>query len=155
VRVLVETLFARIDGETVRAAAERREVAGDESPNLVARAVVAERYPSARDEAVVHSTSWRYVAGEIVLTYLVYWDHIPKDDLTTALPIRRVVEEGSDSIADPGDVEQVAIHAVRHLAFLVKEDPEKYEGKIRTQALVALQNVAPDVFRELVPTEAT
>ena len=76
---------------------------------------------------VVHSTSWRYEEGRIVLTYVVVVDppqRLPPDSLEL-LPIKRADLARGSSLA-PADsitVDAVLEHAVRHLAWLSREDP--------------------------------
>lgn len=77
------------------------------------------------EEAVVHSTSWRYQPeGHVVLTYAVCPDPEP------ALPSVELADlslaRGSSPTApSPEDVRvsHVVAHALRHLAFLLVTDP--------------------------------
>jgi hypothetical protein len=76
---------------------------------------------------VVHSTSWRYEEGRIVLTYVVVVD------LTSSLPsgslepveVRRAEIDRGESMAPPESIHLAAVleHALRHLAWLIRDDP--------------------------------
>ena len=75
---------------------------------------------------VVHSTSWRYDQGDVVLTYIVVID--PHDDLPPGSLEPREVERSEvargDSMAPPRSITVAAVleHAIRHLSWLVKDD---------------------------------
>lgn len=74
---------------------------------------------------LVHSTSWRYEQGRLILTYLVTVR--PPDgpsEWLTDEPITRADLARGDAMGLPVeiDVAQVIEHAFRHLAWLVKDD---------------------------------
>ena len=76
---------------------------------------------------VVHSTSWRYEEGRIVLTYVVVVDppqQLPPNSLEL-VPVKRSELARGSSMAPAGSitVEAVLEHAVRHLAWLSHDDP--------------------------------
>jgi hypothetical protein len=76
---------------------------------------------------VVHSTSWRYEEGRIVLTYIVVVDPpqaLPPGSLEL-VPVERSDLARGASMAPPESitVEAVLEHAVRHLAWLSRDDP--------------------------------
>ena len=76
---------------------------------------------------VVHSTSWRHAEGRLVLTYLAVAQppaEIAPDTLV-AIPVERT-ELARGGATDPPrgiGVVQVIEHALRHLAWLVRDDP--------------------------------
>jgi hypothetical protein len=76
---------------------------------------------------VVHSTSWRYEAGRILLTYVVVVE--PTSDLPPgsleAVEVERVGLDRGPSMAPPGSIrlEAVLEHALRHLSWLIRDDP--------------------------------
>lgn len=72
-RVVAEVLFARIAGRALRFQVARLDLArsrGDPDESAREFADMRRREPDA--VRVVHSTSWRYERGGIVLSYLVY-----------------------------------------------------------------------------------
>lgn len=75
---------------------------------------------------MVHSTSWRHADPEVVLTYLavVAMSGGPPPSWEAA-PIMRAELARGDATAPPAgiDVLQVVEHALRHLAWLVHDDP--------------------------------
>jgi predicted PurR-regulated permease PerM len=72
--------------------------------------------------AILHSTSWRFADDVVVLTYAALPDpdpHLP----TRPVPLGQVVTSGDPEEPDPQpDLDNVAAHACRHLAFLMKTD---------------------------------
>jgi hypothetical protein len=76
---------------------------------------------------VVHSTSWRHEGGRLVLTYLAVVEpatSLPADTLE-AIPVPRTDLARGDATAPPRDIGvlQVIEHALRHLSWLVRDDP--------------------------------
>ena len=71
-----------------------------------------------------HGTSWRYEAGQTVLTYLVWVDFKSLDCLpTSVLSISNVACSKSASTLSPRPekicVDQVLVHGLRHLRYLM------------------------------------
>ena len=100
---------------------------------------------------IVHSTSWRHEEGRIVLTYVAVVNvpaSLPPDSLVT-MPVRRVdlARGGATSAPESIGVEAVLEHALRHLSWLVRDDPAV------TRALAGWQEVLagfePEPFRSL------
>ncbi|MDA0636594.1 hypothetical protein OUY22_24535 [Nonomuraea sp. MCN248] len=140
--VRVETLMLRAsaDGSWAYRRAEVRPEPG-ESPDEAARRSCG---VSAGDQlTVVHSTSWRHLPdGEIVLTYAVCPDPEP---WLPAVTLPRLEPARGAAPARPApervEVDHVAAHAVRHLAFLLAEDPIVRRTLLRHPALApALEN---------------
>src|SRR5216683_5796278 len=76
---------------------------------------------------VVHSTSWRHEEGRIILTYVAVVEapeQLAKDSLL-ALPVERaeLARGGATSAPQSIGVNAVIEHALRHLAWLVRDDP--------------------------------
>ena len=93
-------------------------------PSQFVQEVVAWYPLSAR---VVHSTSWRYEEGRIILTYVVVVDpprELPPSSLEMFLVERSDLARG-DSLAPPESITVAAVleHAIRHLAWLIRDDP--------------------------------
>jgi hypothetical protein len=100
---------------------------------------------------IVHSTSWRYEDGRIVLTYVVVVEPpvlLPPDSLELA-PIRRSDLARGAATAPPDSITVNAVleHAVRHLAWLHREDPA-IAAELSGWAVV-LDAYAPEPFRAL------
>jgi hypothetical protein len=76
---------------------------------------------------LVHSTSWRSEEGTVVLTYAVVVDPpvaLPPDSLFE-LPVERAALARGGSVSAPARIAVAAIieHALRHLSWLVSDDP--------------------------------
>lgn len=99
---------------------------------------------------VLHSTSWRHEADHVVLTYLavVAPPEEPNPNLASE-PVERVELARGDRAAAPASiaVEQVLEHALRHLAWLLADDPAVAAALPDWQ--VALAGYVPEPFRGL------
>lgn len=76
---------------------------------------------------VVHSTSWRSDEGRTILTYVAVVDPpdgLPPDSLVRLTVARAELARG-EAMAAPRSigVEAVLEHALRHLSWLVRDDP--------------------------------
>jgi hypothetical protein len=103
------------------------------------------------EPVVVHSTSWRHEEGRVILTYVAVIEtprSLPPDSLLK-LRVGRASLARGDAMAAPRSigVDAVLEHALRHLSWLVKDDPAVMETLSSwTQALAAFQ---PEPFRAL------
>jgi len=75
---------------------------------------------------VLHSTSWRHSGDEVVLTYLAVVSPVagPPPSWET-IPVERAELARGDATGPPVSigVVQVIEHGLRHLAWLVRDDP--------------------------------
>ena len=76
---------------------------------------------------VVHSTSWRHEEGRVILTYVAVVappSHLPADSFVQ-LPVGRAELARGQAMAAPNAIafDAVLEHALRHLSWLVKDDP--------------------------------
>jgi hypothetical protein len=134
----VELIAARFEGDRLRYQVGRQPCATGIDPDDTARAATAWRFPDIPlRRVVVHSTSWRYEHGTLVLTYLAYSDELPFDTLPQVLP--RETEAVGTSVAS------VVAHAIRHLAFLSRQEPENYARAISPETLGHLARIDPVV----------
>ena len=100
---------------------------------------------------VVHSTSWRHDGERLVLTYLAVVDEpgsIPGDSLEAVDVIRSDLARG-DATTPPRDIGvlQVIEHALRHLSWLVVDDPAIGEALPDWRPI--LDRYQPEPFRAL------
>ena len=143
-RVLAEILFARIAGRDLRFQVARLDLERSRrDPDASVREFADARLGEPDAVRVVHSTSWRYERGRIVLSYLVYSDRLAPPGKT-----RRARMDALPSPEEPArdarDRDRaVASHALRHLAFLVAEDPDKYRPKLSAETIRALRPLRP------------
>ena len=138
-RVVVELIAARVVGENVHFVMGASDCPRNTDPEPVARAELARLFPELwLRRVILHSTSWRFEDEHIVLSYLAYSDDFVAVDLPLMFPLERV-EDLNDAPS------AFVAHAIRHLAFLTREDPAKYEKRVRPEVMVALRKVAPEL----------
>ena len=100
---------------------------------------------------VVHSTSWRHEEGRVVLSYIAVVEppaSLPAGTLA-AIPVARADLARGDATAPPPEIGvlQVIEHALRHLSWLVKDDPAIGEALPDWREL--LDGYQPEPFRAL------
>jgi hypothetical protein len=99
---------------------------------------------------VLHSTSWRHAGAEVVLTYLaVVPPVLSSPESWQIAPIARAELARGDTTAPPTAiaVAQVLEHALRHLAWLVADDPAIATALPGWSAV--LESYVPEPFRAL------
>jgi hypothetical protein len=99
---------------------------------------------------VLHSTSWRHAGTEAVLTYLTVVssaDRLPPG--WVMIPVGRAELARGDTKAPPPTigVEQVLEHALRHLSWLLRDDPVISETLPEWREFLA--DYTPEPFRAL------
>ena len=101
---------------------------------------------------VLHSTSWRQPGDEVVLTYVAVVPlstQLPRSFVE--MPVARTDLARGDATAPPPiiGVAQVLEHALRHLAWLVQDDPV-VAGELAGW-IGALESYIPEPFRSFGP----
>ena len=98
---------------------------------------------------LVHSTSWRRDRDAVILSFVVVIDPDAVGEMTSA-PIRRAELARSEATAAPRDIafQQVVEHGLRHLAWLVADDPV-VAGELSGDWRRALADYVPEPFRAL------
>jgi hypothetical protein len=93
--------------------------------------------------AFLHSTSWRYEDGMLVLSYVALPDQVPL--ATRPVNVDAMVVSNSPLVPSPCAVEldAVAAHACRHLALLPTTDPVAVEAAAAAPQLWALIGKLP------------
>jgi hypothetical protein len=110
---------------------------------------VLKLYPLA--PIVVHSTSWRHEEGRVILTYVAAVElpaRLPDDSLV-GLPVGRAELARGEATAAPKviAVDAVVEHAMRHLSWLVKDDPAVIQSLASWKDPLA--DYQPEPFRAL------
>jgi hypothetical protein len=137
-QAVLELVAARVDRDQVRFMLARRACSGGTDPDDIAQEGMDAQFPTLpRDRVVLHSTSWRYGDGILTLTYLGYSDELPLSELPLMLP--------PDARPNGDDADSVVAHAIRHLAFLIRQDPEKYGRPLSDETRAYFAGVEPDV----------
>ena len=121
--VVVEVIVLRVSGDGGLAfRVLTGGLSGDRHPDAIARELLGLSHDT--QEYLLHSTSWRHEpAGQVLLTYACCPD--PRPDLAAVpLPGTALARGSGPASPSPGRlrIEQVAAHAVRHLAFLQHTD---------------------------------
>ncbi|MEU4160463.1 hypothetical protein [Actinoplanes sp. NPDC026670] len=116
---VVEVFRLGVRGARLTYRVSEHRLSGDVHPDDLAR-----RLAGSGQVDMLHSTSWRFDAGRIVLTYVTLPDPDPGDavELDPATPLAAGDDPLSPSPA-VADRAAVAAHACRHLAFLRHTDP--------------------------------
>jgi len=134
----VELIAARFEGDRLRYLVDGDACTTGVDPDETARAATTRLFPAIPlRRVVVHSTSWRYEHEKLVLTYLAYSDELPFDGLPRVLP--------REPNAVGAGVASVVAHAIRHLAFLVREEPDEYRRALSPETLAHLARIDPEV----------
>ncbi|HUG29277.1 MAG TPA: hypothetical protein VMQ65_02020 [Candidatus Limnocylindria bacterium] len=99
---------------------------------------------------VLHSTSWRHDGDHVVLTYLAVTDAPAglNPNLTSEPVAHTELARGGETVA-PASIAtaQVLEHALRHLAWLVTDDPAVSSALPEWRS--ALEGYLPEPFRQL------
>ena len=103
------------------------------------------------EPVVVHSTSWRHEEARIILTYVAVVTppaQLPADSLVEMKVTRAELARGKAMAAPTAiAVEAVLEHALRHLSWLVKDDPAVTEALADWKSVLAA--FQPEPFRAL------
>jgi class 3 adenylate cyclase/CRP-like cAMP-binding protein len=126
------------------------QVGGDGSRHP-GEAVVAELGKYGVRPAAVHSTSWRFERGRLVVTYLaVLEEPVPSGTGLNVSEVRRRELARGTATGPPPEIEidHVIEHALRHLAWLSRDDPV-IKDLLHGGWLQALEAYEPEPFRSL------
>ena len=114
----VETLLLGVHAGHLTYRRAQRDLPDNEHPDHIARQLAG------LTAEMLHSTSWRFAEGRIVLTYAALPD--PEPATATALGPATPIAIGPDPLtpSPPAiNAADVVTHACRHLAFLRHTDP--------------------------------
>ncbi len=118
---------------------------GADPMQVVARLVRA----NLGEPVLVHSTSWRQSRGGVVLTFVAVMDADTVATLERAPVLRAdLVRGGATSAAQGIGVAPVIEHGLRHLAWLVKDDPV-VAATLPVEWHELLRDYVPEPFRVL------
>jgi len=121
---IVETLLLRAEGGGLRYRARAQELPEGAHPDPVARDLAGFTGMLTGPARLLHSTSWRFASGRVVLTYVALPD--PEPAATHAIdpdrPAPYALDPLSPALSGIGP-HDVAVHACRHLAYLWRTDP--------------------------------
>ena len=122
------------------------EVGADEHPLDVVSRVVRDVIGA---PILVHSTSWRRDRDAVILSFVVVIDAALVGAMATS-PVERAVLARSEATTAPRDIawHQVVEHGLRHLAWLVRDDPV-VGTELDPAWATALADYVPEPFRTM------
>jgi hypothetical protein len=99
------------------------------------------------DSLLVHSTSWRFERNSVVLTFLAV---VPSAGQMDAAPVDRsdLARNAEHAAPDAISYGQVLEHALRHLAWLAKDD-DVVRATLDRAWLDTLRGYVPEPFQQL------
>lgn len=98
---------------------------------------------------VLHSTSWRQARGGVVLTFVAVMDDAPVGDLPRQpVPRSELARGGATTAATEVATWAVVEHGLRHLSWLVKDDPIVLD-RLAGDWQQVLAEYVPEPFRHL------
>jgi hypothetical protein len=122
------------------------EIGDDEDPMVVVAATVRR---AIGEPLVVHSTSWRRQRGGVLLTFVTVIDPELVGEMdTTAVARADLARGGTDTAPAAFAYDQIVEHGLRHLAWLVKDDPVVAD-RLDAGWHAILANYVPEPFRHL------
>ncbi|MGX6604532.1 hypothetical protein ACWKSP_20720 [Micromonosporaceae bacterium Da 78-11] len=154
--VAVETLLLGVHDGHLTYRIAQRDLSDSEHPDAAALRLAG--FPADRpdDGRMLHSTSWRFSAGQIVLTYAALPDQEPSTASVLEPSTCPAVSANLLTPSPPAVAEaDVVAHACRHLAFLHHTDPAiAAASRFHPLLWVLLNAYRPDVAG-LLPSLAT
>jgi hypothetical protein len=101
------------------------------------------------DPLLVHSTSWRRDRGAVILSFVAVIDRSLVGSMAS-LPIERGALARGEATAAPKDIAttQVVEHGLRHMAWLVQDDPV-VAAVLSSDWRTVLSTYTPEPFRNL------
>ncbi|MCC7304462.1 hypothetical protein IT418_03575 [bacterium] len=151
-KVALEIFFIKLVGEEVSYQKTITDISSTSlDPTIAINEAISKTFLGGnvpiQDHYIVHSTSWRFDEGTVILTYIVYSEkfQFPHKD-TNVLPLSNLriepvrFQHGNTVI---GEVNVIS-HAIRHLGFLVGHDSEgKYVQATSPETIEKLKKIYP------------
>jgi hypothetical protein len=100
-----------------------------------------------KNRIISHSTSWRYVeGGETIITYVVYsddFDFTANESSTLSIEDIKIIDSGDVARPAPKVIplENVISHGIRHLAYLVTNNPSIYQSVLTQNTLLRFKEI--------------
>lgn len=118
----VEAFGLRLEGGALVARMARTALIGD--PDACAASVIG-LDPASSPDTVLHSTSWRWIGGRVVLTYLCCPDPLPSLHGASVRPAsdHPAAIDPARPGASAASPQQVLHHGIDHLAWLADHHP--------------------------------
>jgi hypothetical protein len=123
-RVVIETVLLSVRLGELHYRVRSRDLPDGAHPDALARELAGFAPWSPDPARLLHSTSWRFEGGSVVLTYAALPD--PQPAQASPIDPARPAPYAADPLAPALDgvgVHDAAVHACRHLAYLRQTDP--------------------------------
>ena len=124
VLVTVESLLLGTSDGLLTYRRAEQDLGDDETPDAAARRLAGFAAGGPVEGRMLHSTSWRFAPGRIVLTYVALFDPDPRG-AAIVRPLDEPARGTGPLEPSPPQIAEhdVVMHACRHLAFLRQTDP--------------------------------
>lgn len=159
-KTILEVFYMRIVGKNVRyqrKAADLSRRGGD--PDAMIWSLIHEKRSTALADAeehdfIVHSTSWRYERGKIMLTYAAYSDELEfKGGMFKSVPLKRLRTVRKKSHKPRSQTElhnKVVSHAIRHIAFLIQLGEDDFKSVLTPRTAKVFETIWGNLAGEVL-----
>jgi hypothetical protein len=159
-KTILEVFYMRIVGKGVRyqrKAADLSRKGGD--PDAMIWSLIHEKRSTdladaEEHEFIVHSTSWRYERGKIVLTYAAYSDELEfKDGRFKSLSLKRLrtIQKKSQKPRSQTELHnKVVSHAIRHIAFLTQLGEDDFKSVLTSRTAKVFETLWGNLAGEVL-----
>ncbi len=159
-KTILEIFYMRIVGKSLR---YQRRVAnlskrgGD--PEAMIRSLIREKRRTdagevEEQEFIVHSTSWRYERGTILLTYVAYSDELEfKKGTFKSLSLNRLrtIQKKSHKPRSQTELHnKVVSHAIRHIAFLIQLGEDDFNSVLTSGTAKVFETIWGNLAGEVL-----
>lgn len=151
-KTILEIFYMRIVGKSIhyqRKVADLTRRGGD--PDAMIQSLLREKRRAEAGEVeeqefIVHSTSWRYERGRVLLTYAAYSDELEfRKGSYKSLPLKRLrtIQKNSREPRSQAELQnKVVSHAMRHIAFLIQSgDQENFTSVLTPETRDIFQKI--------------
>lgn len=141
-KIHAEVFFVKLEKEKVYFFKKLIDVSEEvNNPDIFVRKLVEDlstELEAEKNKVIIHSTSWRCShCGQIALTYMVYSDffRFPNSTSEVLLKDLKIKSSGKKNQPTPHNItdKDIVSHALRHVSFLVKNDPDQYKGALQNE----------------------
>jgi hypothetical protein len=159
-KTILEVFYMRIVGKSVRyqrKAADLSRKGGD--PDAMIWSLIHEKRSTdladaEEHEFIVHSTSWRYERGKIMLTYAAYSDELEfKAGTFKSVPLKRLrtIQKKSHKPRSQTELHnKVVSHAIRHIAFLIQLGEDDFKSVLTSRTAKVFETIWGNLAGEVL-----
>lgn len=151
-KTILEIFYVRIIRKNVHYQRKQANLSKrGQKPDAMIRSLIQEKRRAEsgkveEQEFVVHSTSWRYEQGKVILTYIAYSDELDFSKgktKTIAMKKLRDITRNSRKPRSKTELEnKVVSHAMRHIAFLIRTgDQENFKSVLTPETIKVFEKL--------------